>query len=436
MSCAAAIRKVVSPASVLSALNNGAPRESSEPLGVGRGWMARCSRAPLLPLLLVAIGSVLRLAHPLDFEWKLDEQRMFYGAQNIARGNEPFPWVGLPSSANIPHPGLSVWPFALMAYVARTPQALTQGVMILNVVALLGFVLWVRRAWPPSSRSLGYWAVALMAVSPFGVLYSRKLWAPDLLPLFVLPWLWCHSLRDKPLFSFLWGVFGALIGQVHMAGFFAALGLVVATLWADRRSIRTIPWLFGSAWGALPLLLWLDHLLHTRYAPAPHPFSLAPTIAWAISATWGTGLDHSLGRDISGFMRGPQVAGIDTGLVTLAHWLLASIGVYAAVVVFRDRKRMECPDHLRTSLLGGALGILFLGLAFVPVYEHYLLVFCPLLQVAWAWILSRRTPLLLIVALLQLFISVSFLDYIHQHAGAPSGDFGVTYAEQIRRLPE
>jgi len=434
MYCVLVLHKVASRVNVLSRLNNAPTQDSPDPPAGGRGWTVFGPRAPLLPLLFIVVGTFLRLAYPLEFEWKLDEQRMFYGAQNIAQGKESFPWVGLPSSAGIPHPGLSVWPFALMAYVARTPEGLTHGVMCLNALALLGFALWVRCAWPAPSRNLGYWAIALLAVSPFAVLYSRKLWAPDVLPVFLLPWLWCHSLRKTPLFSFLWGLFGALLGQVHMAGFFAALGLVVATLWVDRHSVRVFPWLFGSAWGSIPLLLWIHCLLQTSHPPASHSFALTEVVVLAITTTWGTGLEHSLGPEMATFMRGPLIAGTDTGLVSVAHWMLGAIGVYAAAILYRDRRKMECPDHLRTALVGVSLGIIFLSLAFVPLYEHYLIVFCPLLQVAWAWILSRRRQLLVVVTLLQLFLSASFLFYIHGHAGARSGDFGVTYEEQVRQV--
>ena len=61
----------------------------------------------------LAIGSVLRVIWPLDFEWKLDEKWMFRKAESIAHGYEPWPLLGMQNGIGTENPGAAVWLFGL-----------------------------------------------------------------------------------------------------------------------------------------------------------------------------------------------------------------------------------------------------------------------------------------------------------------------------------
>jgi hypothetical protein len=202
--------------------------------------------------LCIALGSCLRLTWSLDFEWKSDERWMFGEAQRIAQGVDPWPWVGMPSGIGVQNPGASVWAFAALAHLAHDPVSMTRAVALLNVLSLWGFAWWVRATWAPRDRAVGLWGVALFALSPLPILFARKIWAQDLLPALLVPWLWAHAKRERVPAAFAWGACGALLGQVHMSGFFAAAALALATLLVERRQggTRWRAWLAGSACGA------------------------------------------------------------------------------------------------------------------------------------------------------------------------------------------
>jgi hypothetical protein len=387
-----------------------------------------CKRVPWL---LLCAGSCLRLLWPLDMAWKFDEKWMFGKAQRVAQGLDSWPWVGMPSGVGLENPGFSIWPYALLAHVTHDPVGMVQAVQVLNVLALWGFALWVCSAWPQQDRDLGLWGVALFAVSPLPVLFARKIWAQDLLPVFVLPWLWAHSKRSQPWAAGVWGLLGALLGQLHMSGFFAAGALFVVTLAHDRKSFPWLPWLLGSMCGGLLLLPWLSFLLtdRARSAAGAGAMSLRFFRA-ALEQGWGLGLAYPLERDYPAFLAGPRIAAIATHLAAAARYALFGLLAYACVLLVRDRKQLTLSRELRVYLGTLVLAGLLLGLARIRIHTHYLIVFTPLLHIVAAWTLYRQRWAVLALSGLQLFLTASFLLFIHQHGGAPRADYGVAYRQQ------
>jgi hypothetical protein len=392
-----------------------------------------------LPWLFLIAGSLLRVCWPLDMEWKFDEKWMWNEAERIARGEVPWPTLGMPSGVGLENPGLSIWPFAALAYVARSPIAMTEAVQWLNVVALWGFALWTLRCWPEEERALGLWGVALFAVSPLPVLFSRKIWAQDLLVLFVLPWLWTHSRRERRWYAFGFGLFGALLGQVHMSGFFAAASLLIAGLYFEPRRLRLIPWLLGSALGALLLVPWLHMLL------GPHPpaatsgsFSLR-FFSEGVRNAFGLGLAYPLGAKYSAFLAGPHLGGIATHLNALARYGLFALLVGGVLLrVFSRPRALGGSPALRGYMTALVLGGLALCAARIQIHAHYLIAWSPLLHVAAVCLLWRRRAAVIGLCVLQLYLSASFIGYVHDHGGVSGADYGRAYRVQSdleRSLP-
>jgi hypothetical protein len=384
----------------------------------------------LLPGILIVLGTGLRLLHPLDFEWKEDEQWSYEAAQKTAHGAEKWSWTGMPSSIGMKNPGMSLWPFTVMAYVLRTPFAMNLAVILLNVLALCGFYFWIRTKWPESDREIGLWTIALFAVSPMPILFSRKIWPQDLFPIFLLPWFWFHSRRERPLAAFGWGLAGSLLAQLHMAGGFAVAGLFMATFILDRKSVRWVPWVIGSTIGALPFLPWLIELgSGGRHVAAERSVSLE--FFWtAFKTAWGIDLKYTLGSHNIDYLKGP-IVGRPSGLIALAHLGLCGSSLYAGYVFWVDRKSIELSPPLRIYLLSVILGGSLLQITCVPIFAHYMIAWSPWLHLPIAWILSRRPRWLVVVALLQLIVSFSFLQFIHHNSGAPKADYGLTYQAQM-----
>jgi hypothetical protein len=373
----------------------------------------------------------LRVLWPLDFEWKQDEKWMFERALRIADGSEPWPWIGMPSGAGLQNPGASVWPFALLGYVTRSPASMTFAIMLLNVIALWGFAWWVHKTWRPEDRERGLWGVALFAVSPLPVLFSRKIWAQDLLPVLLVPWLWGHTKRKQFGAAFVWGLVGAVLGQIHMSGFFAAAALVLATLIVDRKGTHWLGWFLGSSLAALPLLPWIRFMVSPAANHVSSEYTLSLAFFWdAVLNAFGVHLRYALRHHYVPFLRGPEVFGISTYLVAAAHALLGVLLGVSVWLAIRNRVWRLLPTELRILALAFMLCGLMMHGPGVLVHPHYLIVFSPLLHVFTIWVLSDRMRYVWAICGLQLFVTAAFAGFIHANGGAPRGDYGVAYRAQ------
>jgi hypothetical protein len=397
-------------------------------------------------LALVLAGVVLRLIWPADMEWKGDEIRMHAAAVGLARG-DPLPWTGMQSGVGIPNPGLSTWLFgAAAAVVGDDPLGLVRVVQWCNVAALLGFVLLALRRVPQKQRQTWLWGLALWAVSPLPVLFSRKIWAQDLLPLFSLGVVAFHGLRQRPWGGALWGLLAAVLGQVHMSGFFHGAGLLAATALHDgrRATLRWGRWfVLGAALGALPLIPWLTSLDPGLLRGAvvgdrlQNMLSLSFFLYWLLDAL-GLNLAYTMWGEFLDFLRGPVVLGRQTHLLALAHGYLLLVGIWsvrrlasdavAAARALRAGTLAAGQQPLDLLLWAMLLGPgLLLTLSGALIFPHYLIVTYPLIHLWLARTLRRDRGLLRGAALAQLFISACFLWTVHTGGGVPTGDYGRSY---------
>lgn len=401
------------------------------------------------------LGACFRLIWATDIEFKADEAWTFGRIQQFGH-TEPFSWFGMPSSVKVPNPGMSVWIFAALAKVfgVRDPVDLARAVQLLNVAALMFLTIFALRAPPKAEREVWLWATALAALNPLAVLFQRKIWPPSVFPIFTVMYLFGWWNRHHRGGALLWGLSGACLGQIQMAGFFFAAGFVAWAWLFDRRRVAWCWWLGGSCLGIIPLLPWLRYVVTQ---PGHDSISLSWT-RWFEFKFWshwvteplGLGLRYALGPDFTDFIRLPILGGQPSYLVGLLHLLVIGIGcliAYRAVLqIWKDGQNwQELLIGTRSQTLFTAnaalwgYGILFsaVGLRF---YRHYLLVAFPL---TFVWLASlalltneRRTlrearALLLTLCVLESLISAAFLYYIHVNQGTSHGDYGVAYGAQF-----
>ena len=106
---------------------------------------------------------------------------------------------------------------------------------------------------------------------------SRKIWPPSILtPLLLLLWI-SHLHRGRRWGAFAWGLIGALIGQVHLSGWFIALGLLIGTVLAERlggaaRSRYWHFWLLGTALGLVSAIPFVQAVLRPSSSLVARPF--------------------------------------------------------------------------------------------------------------------------------------------------------------------
>lgn len=424
-------------------------------LKLTRGWFLFLSFA-------FFAGIVLRLIFVQDMEYKEDEEYNFNQTQFIGH-TQPWPWYGIPSGVYIVNPGMSIWVFTLLAklFGIHSPTSLAHAVQLFalgGMALILPFALkWIHTE---DERKTWLWALALALVNPFLVLYQRKLWPEPFLPFFtMLTFMGWWKRRDRSG-AFLWGLFGAFVGQVHMSGFFLAAALFLWSIFFDKAlaapqtsRIQWKYWFLGSCMGALPLIPWFLYILQ-------NPVNHAITSGWSEAAQlkywvfWftdplGLHLGNPLGLlrgpshwdQISDFVRYPLLNGQATYLVGLAHFgaVIAAVLIFgkAFVSIWKSRRQIKSlligtesqTAFIQSSALFGC-GIL-MTLTGVMIRRYYMAVTFPLefiCLVRMADLRSRLGHILLITLwICELFISANFVGYIHVNQGSTSGDYGPAY---------
>jgi len=421
--------------------------EASPPAAVP----ARQRHLPLLIALALAliVGAVLRFTWNEDMEFKGDESWMFRTAMTVGK-TEPWPELGMPSGVGLRNPGMSVWVFVGLARVANaaTPLHLDRAIVTLNVLALVLLALFIWREVPDDQKEAWAWAMALAAVGPIGLLLQRKIWAQSTLPALCVLFIWGWWRRDRWWGAALWGLVGAWLGQIHMSGFFYAFSFFVITAVVrgpDRKKTKWPLWVVGSVLGAITLWPWLLYVKSGQDHGPPWSWDVVSNLRFwrlAFSDMLGTGLDYSLGRAYFDFLRYPRFAEeLFPALYMQGISLTCGLAIFGFAFVALWKKRAEWkvawrwPWRASESALGTLAAIFGFGVLLtifsVYVHRHYLIVTYPFEGLFLALLALKYAPKprlwLAAIVLMQLGLSVTFLDYIHTNGGAPGGDYGRAY---------
>lgn len=337
--------------------------------------------------LIVALAAFLRLAWPALTEFKADEARLYALALDMA-AFKSFAWRGIGSSVGLPNFPLSVWLFSIPLLVWKHPYSATLFVGVLNTAAVYVCYRLSRRYW---GETAALTATLMFAVSPWAVIYSRKIWAQDLLPLFVLGYIgtalaaWVDGRRWALLFHF---IFLACVIQLHLSGvaFIPLTLLLLLIFWRRSRAAwKEIALGLGAgAVLAVPFGIWLFQNASgagtaTAFLARPVEYSAdSIRLAWLVWA----GFDiHSLAGPTTFRDYLAAVPNIDS-----IRWLWG-LGTLAGLGVAVRRRH---PADL-IVILWAAIPILFFIRHATPVFPHYLIITLPAAYILagiatqWAW---------------------------------------------------
>ncbi|MBN1286988.1 MAG: glycosyltransferase family 39 protein [Anaerolineae bacterium] len=393
-------------------------------------------------LLILLLAAVMRMGWPGITEFKRDEALLSQAALDMARGRS-FPLHGIRSSVGLPNPPVSVYLFAIPYAISSNPVMATWFVGLLNVLA-------VALGWRLARRYFGRWAALtaalLYAASPWAVLYSRKIWAQDLLPPFAVALVYTglrgfvddDGARQRRQAVHI--VLLALAVQIHMAAVsLAPLTLVLLVI--GRRRIHRRFWL-GAALAALTFAPfgiaalqggWLDlnRISHFTGGAGRVPGLSTEALGYAHLLISGAQI-HALAGEkaFRAYLDGvPGVWGVlemigAFGLV-LALWLLA-----------RGWRRRDYPRLVIGLWVW--LPIAVFSVTWTPAYPHYLIAMLPGAFIALAAgaqdfvdrrPAARRVTLgaAVVIAAVQVYLTLALLAFVDTHDvreafGAPLGD--------------
>ena len=395
-------------------------------------------------LAIVAAAAVARLVRLDLMEFKFDEAEACRLALHVLGYSEPgvgrfFPTEGLKASVAVPNPPLFVYLVAIPLAIVRSPLAVAAAIAAANVVAVWLCVLVGTRIY---SRFVGVAAAALYAAAPWSVVFSRKIWAQDLLPivtgLFLLE---LHALvverrRRAPATLVL---LSAAATQLH----FSALILVpvaITALILARDAVDPRPLALGLA-GAVVLYLpfLIGHggsILHGHAHSASTPPDAVHRLVNTIHLTEAVASADQLDHLVDWSTRLAEPIGLALGAAAFIGLALACRG-----------RGGDPRTRLRALLLAWyVLPAATLTVIPATAYIHYFIVLFPLpfLGVAAALEGLRRRARTVPFALVCLavayfaFVDVRLFERVRDHDGS-SADYGVAYrsknalVENVRR---
>ncbi len=340
---------------------------------------------------VIALAAVVRLARPDLTEFKADEGRLLTLALQAAAGDVPR--HGIASSVGFPNAPLSVWLYALPLLLWRHPFAPTLFTGLLNTLAVAGVYWLARRTWGAPAALAG---ALLLAAGPWAIIFSRKIWAQNLLPPFAIGWGIGAALafvEGRRPFVVLHLVCLALAAQLHPA----AAGLAPATLLFLVVFRRRVGWGWGVAGGLLAALTAAPYVWHLWgvWRAGGLPFATGQAAAevslesvWlALSIAAGFGIEPLAGEAFALPLGAAVVRWLWLGLVVAG-------GGYAAWQVARRWERPASQVGLIVLAWLLAPALLFVWHR-TPVYVHYFIAglpaACILAGVVFAAVVERLT---------------------------------------------
>ena len=439
----------------------------------------------VLIIIILLLAGILRLSWPGLTEFKADEARLLALALEMAEGNG-IARRGISSSVGFPNFPMSVWLYAIPVYLWSHVYSATIFTGLLNTLAVLGCYWFTRRYWGIIAALN---ATIMLAVSPWAIIYSRKIWAQNLLPLFVMLWGISAALtfverRQRFIWFHLLAL--AIAVQIHLA----AAALIPATLIFLIIFWRRMNWKYVLIGAGLALLTTVPFLIYLW-----QNWSQGDIVGMLASNTAVRVLDldalrHtlliSLGTDIHS-LAGPEAFADYLKLVpdiTLIYWLWGVLILGGTAWLIWNIGRLKIRDWrtkqptnlqspgnqgLYTNLSRSQIevGLILLLWLWLPplfftwrstaVFPHYFIVTYPAQYIIagafFAWLISRFTPYvsrftphanrltavtgwttLLLTAVAQLWLWGTLLNFLGQRA--TPGGFGTPLAMQLTAVEE
>lgn len=362
----------------------------------------------VLVVVIFLIASFFRIFFLDLLEFKGDEATTLFQVNNFLL-HPHFIQIGLVSSTGAYNFPLFHYLMIGPIFLAKNPQVLSLLVALLNTVTVIVFFLMAKRFYGLRVATV---ASLLVALSPWGILFSRKIWAQDLILVLLVPFLYfLHQLILKKDQKATWGVFLLLVllTQLHGSGIFlAAVTGVILLLLKVKMDFKGL--LLGLALALIPALPYFSYQLTStpfcrdcaawvEYKKMPRPRDENNFIR-PLQLLGGSFFEFELGPDYEQFLSTyPWVE-------FLNNWYLLSYAILplaALVVVWFKRQ------YLFLAIYVVATPLLYF---FTRTYAfiHYYIILIPIVALLWGLLFeflwnNNRTSL----KILAMFLLASFL---------------------------
>lgn len=190
-----------------------------------------------LPIVILLIAFLVRGADgALTTSFRYDQARLSQLALEMVAG-ESLPLLGIQSSAGVPNSPMTVYVLAPFFALSSNPLVITFFIVLLNIIGIAALWHIAQRYF---GTSVAVIATLAYAVSPYAVIYSRRIWAQNYHTPFILLGIWCGLLGfvHKKKWAQIACLPLLIIGfQIHFAAW-TLLPLWLCLLWIGRKNIQ------------------------------------------------------------------------------------------------------------------------------------------------------------------------------------------------------
>lgn len=396
---------------------------------------------------ILFVAFVLRMSFLELMEYKADEAI----AMDLMKANLGDAWqlVGLQSSIGLMNPPMFIYLLSLPGLLSRSPVFVTGFVALANICGLAALYFFAKKHF---GTAAALWSTALLTTSPWHVVYSRKLWAQDLLFPFMMLFLFAlfsYAERQTKNKTCLIALCLAVLTQLHMSAWFFFLTFVVLVIFYGRRN--TLSHLILGA-----IVLCVTYIPYFAFhvqdgfvnlgtlanRASENTSALQQHVEWLAYTSTGVGFEYLLGTGYADFVAAPFIKLATYILYAGSIAYVCAISVWVGVLVAKimRRKRWSHAEWLSgVFLLFIVCQLLFYAILRIPAYPHYAIIFYPmptLLLVTCLPFLHNRIAktaglsLLMLLLCAQLTFTSAFLYFVHNHHETINGDYGTPYLFQ------
>lgn len=391
------------------------------------------NKSILWSIIIFICAATFRLTNLDLIEFKLDEANTFYGAVKFY--SEPYlaQNSGVSSSTlyNMP---LFYYLITMLAAPVKNPQAISFLIGFINSAVVMLFYLIVRKYY---NNLTAVFASLLMATSPWMILYSRKIWGPDLIMLFVIPFFFfLHRLiiDKKPMSIFGLSLSLVLLSQLHYSGvlliFVTAIILIIYKVKINWKGLG-----LGIFLGLMPVFPYLTMGSFTCadcIAMQPEKFFDTNNLFRGLQIINGSHFENVLGDDYDLFLSQFPLAKIFS-FIFIFEFFLFPFGVW---FLAKDRKFRFLLLYL------GIIPLIYL-ITQTPARMYYFLILAPILMLTFGLAIQKlfqiRAGLGITVAALMIIINIIFNLLFNQFLSEKqviAGDYGSIFRQTSQKAEE
>jgi len=308
-----------------------------------KNYKSKIFNNPLFwPIVIFFLASIFRIFFMDIIEFKADEAYAVYLINNFFLNPQIIPYSSF-SNTGLHNMPLSLYTLIFISIPSRDPQFISFAIAFINVFLVSLFYIYTRRIY---GNTMAVFSSVFLAFSSWGILFSRKIWSPDLMLLLLIPTFYFLSQliinkkpkKTLPLFFFL-----TLLPQMHFSGiYFFLVTIIIFFVLKVKVNFRKA--FLGILIGLIPALPYIFYNLTSipfcpecqalfQYQGASRSFDIHNFIR-PFQLLNGSYFDNPLGKDYQTFLNYFPFIKI-FNIIFLIEFIIPIIG---AILIYRYKK--------------------------------------------------------------------------------------------------